>query len=145
MCSNICETNFEEIYDKFDRFSKFVFHKLNSSLTNSNSELNQIVNQSSSFIVQKLNDKLIKISNNHASLDAHFHILVKLLNTENEENEFINLFEYQNKKGMNSHTFLVAIILFFITGYFIEYVRMKMSTINYNQFKRRTYETIFDG
>jgi hypothetical protein len=127
MCIRICEYNFERIYDKFDDFSEFTIHKLNTSLTNVNSELNLIINQSSILIIKKLNDNLIKISHNHAKLDANYHILCKLLNSQNEENEFIHLFENQNeyKKGMNIQIFLIAFILFFITGYYIEYVRMK--------------------
>ncbi len=128
MCSNICESNFEGIYDKFDEFSEYVIHTLNSSLTNANLELNLIMNQSSKFMIKKLSNNLIKLSHQHAKLDANFNVLVKLLTTPQEENESYRFFQQQieYRKGMNSYMFMIAFILFFITGYLIEYVRIKM-------------------
>jgi hypothetical protein len=126
MCSNICESNFEKVYDKFDDFFEFVIHELNSLLTNENSELKLIMNTSSHFILKKLSINLIKLSHQHARLDANYYVLIKLLS--NEENEFIHLFKQESdyKKGMNYYMFIFALIFFFINGYFIEYIRIKM-------------------
>ena len=132
MCSPICETNYEGIYDKFDDLSEFVIHTLNASLANANSELNLIINQSSRFIIKKLNNNLVKLSHHHAKLDANFHVLVKLLTVqpdETEENLHLVEQKVEYRKGMNTSMFIVAFILFFITGYWIEYVRIKMGNL----------------
>ncbi len=122
MCSNLCENNFEKVYNKFDHLYDFVFHTLNSSI-NVNSELNIIINESSHFIIKKLNNHLIQLTHNHARLDANYQILNKLLKENNEDmhkniNEMIpnNIYPSYHKE-MNFQMFIIALILFFITGY----------------------------
>jgi hypothetical protein len=127
MCSNICETNFIPLYNKIDQFSLFTLNQLNHSLEDVNRELNIIINECSIIIINKLNDKLSKISQSHARLDANYRVLTELLTSyENGyENSYDSYDKIDNIKyvGFKQNEFMLIIMLFLIIGYCVEYIR----------------------
>lgn len=124
-CFSICESNFIQIYEKFDKFSEYVIDSLNKTSVDLSKELTEIVDEMSLVLMIKLKRNIEKISHQHSRLEATSRVLEQLF----EKEEFIT--ETRDiKLGLNVYQFILLCIIFLCIGINIETIRLRRKEYN---------------
>jgi hypothetical protein len=124
-CSNLCEDNFINIYEKFDTFGKKIIQSLNKTNIELSNELKQIADDMSLALIIKMKLNMQKISNQHARLEATSRILEQML--EPKEENFVQYETRYTTRGLNIYQFIILSIVFVCIGINFETIRSRRS------------------